>query len=141
MEEFYDKDIDRYYSSLQMGLNHNYYFGRNEADLTAWITYFLEVMAEVFERVSKKVAEIYKQGKDKNTLFDTLDKRERWVANYIKEKGFIKTKDIVSYFKIDKKTARNWIEIWIKEGFIEQKNSSQKRNIEYILAPKYVSGI
>lgn len=34
MEEFYDKNIDEYYNSLQMGLHHNFYFGRNEADIT-----------------------------------------------------------------------------------------------------------
>ena len=54
MEEFYDKDLQRYYDSLQMDLNHNYYFGRNNADLTIWVTYFLDVMGEVFENISKK---------------------------------------------------------------------------------------
>jgi len=60
MEEFCDKDIARYYDSLQMNLNHNYYFGRNDADLTQWITYFLEIMVEVFEKVSKRVEALYK---------------------------------------------------------------------------------
>ena len=34
VEEFYDKNIEDYYNSLQMGLHHNFYFGRKDADIT-----------------------------------------------------------------------------------------------------------
>lgn len=141
MEEFYDKDIERYYDSLQMNLNHNYYFGRNEADITQWITYFLDVMVEVFEKVSKRVSTLFKEGKPKEALSDMLDKRQRVVTNHILKKGAIMTKDVASYFRIDKKTARIWLENWEKSGFVTKKNVLQKRNIEYILTEKYLRGI
>lgn len=141
MEEFYDKDIERYYDSLQMKLNHNYYFGRNDADLTPWITYFLDIMVEVFEKVSKRVSSLYKEGKPKESLMDILDKRQRVVANHIMKKGSIRANDIVNYFNVDKKTARLWLENWTNEGFVQRKDLSQQRNIEYILAEKYLRGI
>ena len=70
IEKFYDKDIERYYDSLQMGLNHNYHSGRNDADLTQWITYFIEVMVDVFERVSKDVKVLYNQQKVDNSSLE-----------------------------------------------------------------------
>src|SRR3989339_1515256 len=70
MEEFYDKDIEKYYDSIQMGLHHNYYFGRNEADLTKWITYFLDIMVDVFENVKNRIVEIFNKDKPEISVFD-----------------------------------------------------------------------
>ena len=83
MEEFYDKNIDEYYNSLQMGLHHNFYFGRNEADITKWLEYFISIMANTFETVGNRIKEIYRNSRKEMNIIDTLDKRERWVANYI----------------------------------------------------------
>ena len=51
MEEFYDKNINDYYNSLQMGIHHNFYFGRKDADITEWLEYFISTMANTFEAV------------------------------------------------------------------------------------------
>ncbi len=107
IEEFYDKNINEYYNSLQMQLHHNFYFGRNNADITEWLEYFIGVMANAFEIVGNKVKEIYENSKEEISLIDTLDKRERWVANYIINHEKIKAKDIASHFKINLDTANN----------------------------------
>lgn len=112
MEEFYDKNIDEYYNSLQMGLHHNFYFGRNEADITKWLEYFISIMANTFEAVGNRVKEIYKNSQEEMNIIDTLDKRERWVANYIITHSKIKAKDIADHFKINLDTANNWIKKW-----------------------------
>lgn len=138
MEEFYDKDIKRYYDSLQMGLHHNFYFGRNNADLTPWITYFLEVMAEVFENVNRKVNALHRESSGEPDLFELLDKRERWVVNFIIKKGAIRAGDIAEHFKIDKKTALNWLRHWEESALVKRKSPTQKRNIEFILSDKYM---
>ncbi len=137
MEEFYDKDIQRYYGSLQMGLHHNYYFGRNNAELTPWITYFLEVMAGVFEEVNRRVKSLYYETSNQPGLLKDLDKRERWVANFILQKGVIRTTDMIEHFKIDKKTAMNWLKGWEKNGFLAREAPSKKRYIGFILDSKY----
>ena len=41
LETYYDRDLGTYYESLQMGLHHDYYFGRHDADLTQWLSFFL----------------------------------------------------------------------------------------------------
>ena len=137
MEEFYDKNINDYYNSLQMGLHHNFYFGRKDADITEWLEYFISTMANTFEAVGNRVKEIYLNSKEEVNILDTLDKRERWIANYILNNGKIKAKDIASHFKINLDTANNWIKEWLENGFLVRENDKQIRNVDYILTKKY----
>ena len=137
MEEFYDKNIDEYYNSLQMGLHHNFYFGRNEADITEWLEFFISTMANTFESVGNRVKEIYRRSKEDINIIDTLDKRERWVANYIINHGKIKAKDIANHFKINLDTSNNWIKKWIDNEFLIRIDDKQIRNVDYILTDKY----
>ena len=139
LEEFYDKNIAEYYRSLQMGLHHNFYFGRNEANITEWLEYFVSTMATTFEVVGNRVKEIYENSKDKIDVLDTLDKRERWVANYILTNNKIKAKDIANHFKINLDTANNWIKRWVENDFLTRYNNTQIRNIDYVLTDKYVN--
>lgn len=141
MEEFYDKNIDEYYNSLQMGLHHNFYFGRNEANITEWLEYFISVMANTFEAVGNRVKEIYKNSKEEMNIIDTLDKRERWVANYIITNNKIKAKDIANHFKINLDTANNWIKKWIEKDFLKRLDDKQIRNVDYILTNKYIENL
>lgn len=141
MEEFYDKNIDEYYNSLQMGLHHNFYFGRNEADITEWLEYFISIMANTFEAVGNRVKEIYKNSQEEMNIIDTLDKRERWVANYIITNNKIKAKDIANHFKINLDTANNWIKKWIEKDFLKRLDNKQIRNVDYILTDKYVENL
>ena len=66
MEEFYYNNIDEYYKSLQIGLHNNFYFGRNNADITEWLEYFISIMASTLGTVSNRVKGI--------NIIDTLDK-------------------------------------------------------------------
>lgn len=141
MEEFYDKNIDEYYNSLQMGLHHNFYFGRNEADITEWLEYFISIMANTFEAVGNRVKEIYKNSQEEMNIIDTLDKRERWVANYIITNTKIKAKDIANHFKINLDTANNWIKKWIEKDFLKRLDDKQIRNVDYILTDKYFENL
>lgn len=137
VEEFYDKNIDDYYNSLQMGLHHNFYFGRKDADITEWLEYFIGTMANTFEAVGERVKEIYKNSKEEMNIIDTLDKRERWVANYIITNNKIKAKDIANHFKINIDTANNWIKKWIEKEFLQRFDDKQIRNVDYVLTKKY----
>lgn len=137
MEEFYDKNIDDYYNSLQMNLNHNFYYGRKDADITQWLEYFVGVMASTFETVQKKVEELYENNEVKLDIVDTLDKRERWVANYVITNNKIKAKAIALHFKISIDTANNWIKKWVEKSFLERYDNEQIRNVDYVLCEKY----
>ena len=45
VEEYYFQNLQRYYDSLQMGLDWDYYSGRNDPGLTPWLSYFVGMMA------------------------------------------------------------------------------------------------
>ena len=137
-EELYDKNINDYYQSLQMNLHHNYYFGRNNADITEWLEYFLNTMATTFEAVGNKVKEIHENNKEDVSILDTMDKRERWIANYVVTNKKIKAKDIANHFKINLDTANNWIKKWIEEEFLIRVDNKQIRNVDYPLTLKYL---
>ena len=79
----------------------------------------------------------YGNSKEEVNILDTLDKRERWIANYILNNGKIKAKDIASHFKINLDTANNWIKEWVNRGFLVRENDKQIRNVDYILTDKY----
>ena len=66
-----------------------------------------------------------------------LDKREKWVANYIITNNKIKAKDIANHFKINLDTANNWIKKWIENDFLKKYNDKQIRNIDYVLTEIY----
>ena len=83
------------------------------------------------------VNEIYLNSKEEVNILDALDKRERWIANYILNNGKIKAKDIASHFKISLNTANNWIKEWLENGFLVRENDKQIRNVDYILTKKY----
>ena len=138
MEEFYDKNINEYYNSLQMGLSHNFYFGRCNANITEWLEYFISIMANTFETVGNRVKEIYKNSQEEINIMDTLDKRERWVANYLINYEKVKAKDIAIHFKINLDTANNRIKKWIEKGFLRRKDDKQIRNVDYVLTDKYL---
>lgn len=55
LEQYYDRHLSAYYDNLHMGLHHNYYFGRNEADITRWLEFFIGGVAEVFHDTAKIV--------------------------------------------------------------------------------------
>lgn len=74
-------------------------------------------------------------------IIDTLDKRERWVANYIITNNKIKAKDIANHFKINLDTANNWIKRWIEKDFLKRLDDKQIRNVDYILTDKYIENL
>ncbi|MFC5530438.1 Fic family protein [Cohnella yongneupensis] len=57
LENFYDRNLAEYYRRLQLGLHHNYYFRRNEAELTPWLGFFVDGLAEVFQEAAAIVSE------------------------------------------------------------------------------------
>jgi Fic family protein len=58
IEEQFDRDLAGYYDALQMNLHHNYYYGRNDPDLTPWLEFFLRHMAAVFQAAKAEVLKI-----------------------------------------------------------------------------------
>ena len=56
LEEYYARNLAEYYEALTIGSSHNYYLGLTEADITRWIAYFTEGMADSFEKVREQTS-------------------------------------------------------------------------------------
>ena len=78
LEEYYARDLSAYYGALAVGPSHNYYQGRAESDITAWVEYFCAGMAESFESVRRRAQEAADRGtKDDSAALRRLDPRRR----------------------------------------------------------------
>ena len=87
LEEYYAKNLQAYYKALMGGQPHNYYFGRAEADITAWVMYFCEGMADSFANVRLKATQASKSmNKDQSPLLRELDQRQKQVFSLFEKK-------------------------------------------------------
>ena len=137
LEEYYARDLQAYYSGLSIGDSHNYYFGRENSDITSWISYFCEGMADAFAKVRITVSEAAKETKtDHSLLLRELDQRQKQVLSLFSKSRFITTKEIANLLGIHPRTALNLCKKWVKAGFIIQHGDANKSR-HYELAEKW----
>lgn len=138
LEEFYAEDLEDYYDALVTHPNHNYYFGRNKADITPWLDYFLKGMSVVFERVAEEV-ERYSNGEtdDENVeLLRPLDHRARRILGLFAKQDSIKSSDVANLLGISTRQARLLLSQWVTQGWLEIADPS-RRGRKYELAEEY----
>ncbi len=63
VEEHYASDLKKYYTSLQMELPANYYEGRNNPDLTTWISFFLTSMSNAYTSIVGTIHDLQRRVK------------------------------------------------------------------------------
>ncbi|MCF7899160.1 Fic family protein [Candidatus Babeliales bacterium] len=136
LEEYYAKNLNTYYEALSVGPSHNYYMGREESDITAWISYFCQGMIESFEKVKTYALIEYNKGhEDKSKTLRELDAQQQAFLSVFQKRKVITTKDIESFFGISTRSARNLCNKWSKTNFIVIK-STAKKSRTYELNPE-----
>jgi len=140
LEEFYAEDLEGYYNALVTHPHHNYYFGRNESDISPWLEYFLKGMSVVFERVAEEVESHSKgEAEDENLeLLRPLDHRARRVLGLFAERDLIKSSDVANLLGISTRQARELLSKWSGQGWLETADPS-RRGRKYRLAKTYKS--
>ena len=74
LEEYYARNLGAYYEALTVGPSHNYYEGRAKANITKWVEYFCEGMADSFESVNRRALEAAGGGaRDRSPAVRRLD--------------------------------------------------------------------
>ena len=138
LEEYYATNLQAYYNALTVGDSHNYYFGRAEADITEWVNYFCEGMADAFANVRLKATEAAKEAKtDHSALLRELDQRQKQVLSLFGKSRYITTREIAGLLGIHIRTALNLCKKWVESGFIIQHGAANKSR-KYELADKWV---
>jgi Fic family protein len=138
LEEYYATNLQEYYNALTVGESHNYYFGRAEADITAWVTYFCEGMADAFATVRLKVTEASKDiTTDHSALLRELDQRQKQVVSLFAISKYITTREIADLLGIHPRTALNLCKTWCDDDFIIQHGTANKSR-KYELADSWL---
>jgi Fic family protein len=139
LENFYDRNLAEYYRRLQLGLHHNYYFGRNEADLTAWLEFFIDGLAEVFQEaaaiVTEKSAQMTRIEPD---LIRKLDPHQRMIfAQLTFKQDTLTTSEMRELLRLSDRSIREKISHWREDGFIEPRDQDAKRVRSIKLSAEY----
>jgi len=127
LEEYYARDLRAYYHALDVGPSHNYYMGRAEADVTPWITYFIEGMASSFEKVQAQAQqEAAKGGSDQSRLLRDLHAKQRKAISLFAESKEVTAREIAALFGVKQRAASALCQRWAEEGFLVVANASNK---------------
>jgi len=137
LEEYYARDLKRYYAALNAGPSHNYYLGRAAADITKWVGYFIEGMADSFDKVRVQASREAEKGKrDHTRVLRNLDAKQRKALGLFKDSREITAKEVAEMFGYQPRTTAQVCQRWVDAGFLEMANASKKAR-RYRLADVY----
>jgi len=124
---------------MTIGPSHNYYLGREFADITSWILYFCVGMAYSCEKIKKQAEKAARRGKaDVTPILRTLDPKQRKMLTLFQDFETVTTKQVGEFFGIKPRTARALCQAWVDDDFIVIMDPSRKGR-KYQLAQKFKS--
>ena len=137
LEEHHARDLDAYYHSLAVHPHHNYYDGRAEADLTAWLEYFMTTLTDVFVAARTEALELAGQGVQvEPEELRRLDHRAQVVLGLFNRRDQIKAMHVAEALGLSPRMARVLLREWVEAGWLEIIDPSN-RNRAYGLSAKY----
>jgi Fic family protein len=149
MEEFYTRDVERYYEFLQMGLHHNYYFAnengsRSDPDLAPWLSYFLEMLAAAADQVRQEVEETARErfpDTSLNPLAEVPQRFRRLLSLLPDLAGTFTPTEVATWFGVTNKTAREWLAEWGQQGYVEAEDPAAQRVRRYRISPQFLADL
>lgn len=138
LEERHARDLAAYYGSLAVHPHHNYYEGRDTADLTPWVEYFLDTLAEVFTAAKEEALRHARQERPalEPEALRRLDARARAVLALFMKTEEIRSGDVARTLGLSDRTARDLLQSWVEDGWILVANPS-RRGRSYQLSAVY----
>ncbi len=137
LEEHHARDLAAYYNSLVTHPHHNYYEGREEADLTPWLEYFLQTLATVFTAAKDEALGAASRGivVQPNAL-RRLDPRARVVLGLFARQEKITAHEIAAALGLSERMVRNLVNEWVEEGWLTIAQASRRARA-YGLSAEY----
>lgn len=137
LEEEHARDLAAYYRSLAAHPHHNYYEGRETADLTAWLEYFLATLKTAFVTVR---AAVLRAAEDRRPiepdLLRRLDPRARAVLALFSRQDRITAPEVARLLGLSDRTARLLLKRWTEEGWLVVADPSRRGRL-YELSASY----
>jgi len=138
LEEFYVQNLEGYYGALVTHPHHNYYFGRDQAEITPWLEYFLQGMSMVFEHVENEVRSSIRneEGNQNEEYLRLLDYRARRVLALFAKQEMITSMDVARLLGLSPRQVRMILTEWTVQGWLVVVDPS-RRGRKYRLSPRY----
>ncbi len=137
LEEEHARDLTSYYNSLAVHPHHNYYEGRDTADLTSWLDYFLTVLAAAFTSTREEIVRISREGSPgEPEALRRLDARARAVLALFAHQDRITAPEVARLLGLSDRTARLLLQRWTEEGWLVVANPSRRGRL-YGLSASY----
>ena len=137
LEEYYSQNLQAYYNALSIGPSHNYYMGREKADITGWLEYFINGMVDAFEKVQVQAEAASDNAEsDKSPILRQLGPRQRKALTLFTNQELITSNDLAKLFNFAPRTARALLGQWVKNEFLAVADPSKKAR-KYKLTKKF----
>jgi Fic family protein len=137
LEEEHARDLNSYYDSLAVHPHHNYYEGRDAADLTSWLDYFLTVLAAAFTSTKEEIVRISREGpQGEPEVVRRLDARARSVLALFARQDRITAPEVARLLGLSDRTSRLLLQKWTEEGWLVVANPSRRGRV-YELSASY----
>jgi Fic family protein len=141
LEEYYARNLRSYYDALSVGPSHNYHLGRAEADVSGFVQYFCEGMADAFLNVRARAETIGREALgDKGALMRELRPLQRQALGLFVQSRIVTAGELADYLGIGQRQGRELCAKWVDEGFLAVENPSKKAR-SYRLAERYEEGL
>ena len=136
LDEHYAKNLRGYYEALTVG-HHNYYEGRAEADITQFVAYFCQGMAEAFSKIRTATMKLETNSEVPSIdVLRVLDPRQRRLLVLFKKQGSATSAEMAKHLRMSPRTLVALCRQWVASGFLEVQSTSRKTR-SYKLAEKY----
>ncbi|HTG36092.1 MAG TPA: Fic family protein [Thermoanaerobaculia bacterium] len=137
LEEEHARDLSAYYNSLAVHPHHNYYEGRDTADLTSWLEYFLAVLATAFTSTREEILRVTRAGSPgEPEALRRLDARARAVLALFARQNRITAPEVARLLGLADRTARLLLQKWTEAGWLVVADPSRRGRV-YELSASY----
>lgn len=138
LEAYYARNLPAYYAALSLGPSHNYYLGRAEADITPWLEYFCDGVAQSFEAVQRGAEREATGGvQDGTAMLRKLDARQREVLTLFRDSETITAGSTAELLGVRPRTGREVCRKWVESGFLVIADPA-KRSRKYTLGDEWM---
>ncbi|HVS72565.1 MAG TPA: Fic family protein [Phycisphaerae bacterium] len=141
LDEYYARNLAGYYAALAVGPSHNYYLGRAEADVTGFVSYFCQGMAEAFGAIRRQASRAAERGaKDRAAEMRALDLRQRRLLTLFKRSQIVTAAEMARHLGLSHRTILEYCRKWVAVEFLEMQDASKKKR-SYRLGKRYLEWI
>lgn len=139
LEEYYAQHLQGYYDALSVGVSHNYYFGRADADITPFLAYFCAGMADSFAKIRNQAEHAQRRGTpDQGAVLRELSAQQQKALSLFARMKTVTSSELGQFFEMSARASSALCRKWVNTGFLITADPSKKAR-RYRLAEHYES--